>query len=800
MNTHLARVFYQNWLKKPVDVLNLSPEASFDGELDRLDCQVHPEPRELLLVKAVVKLDGLDADPKDTLFRARAHLYKDGVFFLRTTDGQPTLDDMLELLFKYPIYKIAETYVINGNRDYLLVPIPHKPKVVIGMIAKNEERDLPRCLKSLEGVADGICLIDTGSTDKTMELAEQWAESQGFDVQLAQVIQYTGASEKDEKGDWKLWNFSKARNQYVKTIENMQADYVLWMDADDQLLDKKIKNLCFLDQYIMHGVQIESGGLKWPHHRLWKTGHKVKYSGWCHEYPDWGGQTAIVHPDIAIYHDAAPGAHENSNDRNLRILKKQMEKEPSPRTAFYLANTYKDRGLNAEAAVAYQKRLDYGKGYEDEYWFAVLYKARCERASKQFDAARSTLLYAIKERADWAEFFMELSYLESDLGRHEKAIGWALQAADIPQPPTQLWREKDKYTDQPYRTISWAYQHLKEYDQAVKWAERAKVKIGKPDDDWDNRIGFLKRMSDQPTNQAPSKRRVVWHRPGAIGDVLMTLDFVGLYKKENPNDHIIYKAAPAIASMLKPIMLEAGIDEVRTTAEQFPLDRQIDLIGYPLHEGHPSKPMAQHLIKYFSQELGLGGRYEDLKLKLPKRSIKPQYITLHATSGWSMYKNWPLDRWAWVCGELKKNGVRVVQIGGPEEKAVEGVEFNRLGLPFTDSLALLANAKMHIGIDSWSNHATNIVWEGKGKVPGVILWGSSQSTALGYPQNKNLELGLPCQPCFREDPKISRIPRGVCPNPGGQTYENPQHACMFGLKQEYVLEEILKVWKSLQGQ
>ncbi len=116
-----------------------------------------------------------------------------------------------------------------------------------------------------------------------------------------------------------------------------------------------------------------------------------------------------------------------------------------------------------------------------------------------------------------------------------------------------------------------------------------------------------------------------------------------------------------------------------------------------------------------------------------------------------------------------------------------------------ESLALLANAELHVGIDSWSNHATNIVWEGKGKVPGVILWGSTQASAAGYSQNHNINLGLPCQPCFREDPKISSVPRGVCPNPPGQTYEKPLHACMHGISREQVLDVIVKEYANRLG-
>ena len=127
-----------------------------------------------------------------------------------------------------------------------------------------------------------------------------------------------------------------------------------------------------------------------------------------------------------------------------------------------------------------------------------------------------------------------------------------------------------------------------------------------------------------------------------------------------------------------------------------------------------------------------------------------------------MYKNWPLDRWAWVCRELKKLGIRVVQIGGPDDQAVEGVEFNRIGLPFMESLGLLANAKLHVGIDSWSNHATNIVWEGKGKVPGVILWGSTQASSARLPAKPQRQSGVAMSAVLPGRPKdLKRSARSV---------------------------------------
>jgi ADP-heptose:LPS heptosyltransferase/glycosyltransferase involved in cell wall biosynthesis len=784
----------------------------------------------------------------------REALRPDGILFLRMPDREVpgferdliperfktaqcfwSLTAFLELLSQYPVFTIAETYPMGqGQRDYLLRPIQRKPRVCIGMIAKNEERDLPRCLKSLEGVADGLVLIDTGSTDKTMEIAQEWADAQKFKKGSVQIRQYLKASEQDESGEWKLWDFSKARNQFVEAIERMGFDYVLWMDADDELKTKRLKNLCFLDQYPVQAVAINSGSLRWPHHRLWKTNLGIRFSGRCHEYPHFGGQRDYYHTDLEIFHDAAPTVGiENSNPRNLRILAREFKEAPTPRCAFYLANTYKDCGRWEEAAVAYRKRMEYGHGFLDEYHFAALYLGRVLRAAGKVDEARQVLLKAGSERPDWAEFWMELAYLEDKAGSNDKAIGYALLAKDLPVAPTQLFRERNAYSDQPYRVISWGHEKRGEVELALKYAILAREKIGAPDKDWEDRIerltGILQQLKSVTQevrttlsqsiagkemagfSRKPQKKieQIVLHRPGAIGDVIMTLNGIPALKRKHPGAKIIYRTHPTTMNHLEALMLAAGVDQVLATDKNYPVpDEEINLIGYPVRaEGYPEKPMKKHLIEYFAAEMGVEPDFDSFVIPVPREPLgvvpdldifRKNYITIHPQAGWSMYKNWPIERWQKVCADLKQElEVEIFQLGGPVDSRIPGVDHSLLGASFDANLTVLALAKMHLGVDSWTNHATNIQWGAKGRTRAAILWGSTQPSAAGYTTNVNLSVGLPCQPCFREDPKISQASRGVCPNPSGQTYENPKHACMDQLSVERVLNEALNLWRSL---
>lgn len=82
--------------------------------------------------------------------------------------------------------------------------------VSLCMIVKNEEDVLERCLKSVAGLVDEIIIVDTGSTDRTREIATHFT-NQIFDF------------------PWQD-DFSAARNE---AFSHASMDYCMWLDADD---------------------------------------------------------------------------------------------------------------------------------------------------------------------------------------------------------------------------------------------------------------------------------------------------------------------------------------------------------------------------------------------------------------------------------------------------------------------------------------------------------------------------------------------------------------------------------------
>ncbi len=94
--------------------------------------------------------------------------------------------------------------------------------VSLCMIVRNEEKVLARCLDSVRGIADEICITDTGSTDKTREIARKYGTVQVF--------------------PW-CNDFSAARNF---SFAQARMDYTLWLDADDVLLPSDRQKLLAL--------------------------------------------------------------------------------------------------------------------------------------------------------------------------------------------------------------------------------------------------------------------------------------------------------------------------------------------------------------------------------------------------------------------------------------------------------------------------------------------------------------------------------------------------------------------------
>jgi len=283
------------------------------------------------------------------------------------------------------------------------------------------------------------------------------------------------------------------------------------------------------------------------------------------------------------------------------------------------------------------------------------------------------------------------------------------------------------------------------------------------------------------------------NRPGAIGDIIMTLQAIEKYKKLNPNTKIIYYCDPVWKDLP---LISSAVNEVRSSA-----DFNINLPGAQNLYGYTEIPLTHHLMWYFGKELGLDDHFYKYGFQPIFKSSnnqefnsllasKKKIITLHCNAGWSPYKNWDIKNWQKIINHINtsySSNYNIVQIG-KKDFALEGIIDMGNKLSVVESIQLIKKATLHLGVDSFSNHATALL----PYTPSIILWGSTSPISFGYGHNVNIWKPLKCSPCYKNYDWMTIKPTGKCPLDPLQTYNNPQHPCMSSITVDEVLTEILK--------
>jgi glycosyltransferase involved in cell wall biosynthesis len=179
-----------------------------------------------------------------------------------------------------------------------------KIKISAAIIAKDEEKMIEDCLKSLAWV-DEIVLIDSGSTDRTCDIADKYT---------AKIIKVKGG------------NYSDWRNE---GLVNARGEWILYVDADERitpLLRKEIESLITNQQSefnayaiprrnVILGKEMKHGGW-WPDYvkRLYKKDKLEKWSGELHEEPVFTGNLDhLKNPMIHIKHSDLSQMVEKTN-------------------------------------------------------------------------------------------------------------------------------------------------------------------------------------------------------------------------------------------------------------------------------------------------------------------------------------------------------------------------------------------------------------------------------------------------------------------------------------------------------
>lgn len=333
------------------------------------------------------------------------------------------------------------------------------PTISLCMIVKNEEDVIGRCLDSVQGIVDEIVVVDTGSDDRTKKIVQKYT-SKLYDF------------------PW-IDDFSAARNFAFNVATQ---DYILWLDADDVILECDRERFILLKNSLTMSVDSVTMHYHLAHdekgqvtaslrrNRLVKRSNHFKWIGAVHEYLEVGG--FIVNSDIAITHSALS----HDSDRNLCIYAERMAKGESfsPRDLYYYANELHDHGKHEESIKFYQQFLETKQGWIEDNIAACGKLADSFLALNNLEKQLEYILKSFTYDAPRAEFCCRLGSYYLQANELKQATFWYKIATELDKPADCLGMINHAYwTWIPHLQLCVCYDRLGKQDLSYKHNEIA---------------------------------------------------------------------------------------------------------------------------------------------------------------------------------------------------------------------------------------------------------------------------------------------------------------------------------------
>lgn len=345
------------------------------------------------------------------------------------------------------------------------------PRISLCMMVKDEERFLSQCLDSARDVADEIIVVDTGSTDRTVEIAESYG---------AKVYHHPWEND-----------FSKHRNQ---SLSYATGDWILIMDADEELevrtrplIRPLIRNagggviLFNVRSYLEDGAYYSEGSSP----RLFKNGLGIHYRGRVHNQIIF--EEAPAPSPVVLWHygyDLDPEKKKNKVERSLALLRQQAAEWPD------------DTPTRHHLAMTLMANKQWEEAYQEAARTLEMARVKGERSSqlawtyfvtvtsliqlKRFEEADAIGQEGV-ERFDWSidlhHCLTQINFVKMD---YEKVLKYGSAFLDLCERLTTdigafpMFQFETVHRDWViYRSMGYAHLYLGRLDQGIEFLEKA---------------------------------------------------------------------------------------------------------------------------------------------------------------------------------------------------------------------------------------------------------------------------------------------------------------------------------------
>ncbi len=327
--------------------------------------------------------------------------------------------------------EFSRQWILRDTTQEQFQKLLSQPKLSVCLITKNEENNLANCLNSVKDLADEIIVVDTGSKDKTKEIAKQFTD---------QVYDFVWSDD-----------FSAARNESLKQAT---GDWILVLDADEVIAledHQKIKEAIndwnisgyrvmtknYSSQSSVQGWLPSKSGDQYAKDysgwhpsfkaRLFQRKNNYSFAGEVHEMIDASieksaGKISLL--KVPIHHYGL-GSSKDKIARYLELTAKKIKDDPENAKAYFEAGIqYKELGhlLEAESFLRKSLRLDHQPFLPRINLAIVLQK------QGKLDLAIENYKMVLTKNKDNADAYFGLGFCHFKMGELEKSADHFKQA------------------------------------------------------------------------------------------------------------------------------------------------------------------------------------------------------------------------------------------------------------------------------------------------------------------------------------------------------------------------------------
>lgn len=342
-----------------------------------------------------------------------------------------------------------------------------KPTVSLCVIAKNEEEVIARCLQSAREAADEFIVVDTGSTDGTIEAARL----AGAQVHLR---------------SWKH-DFAAARNE---SIALAKGEWILVMDADEALeeghgpqLRKLLEDTPDADGFFIQIINYIGAGDKQVGSsassalRLFRNKPGYRYEGRIHEQIvqpilNANPQAKLLYSSIRLNHGGyLPEVVQKKNkvQRNMELLLRELENSDNESFHRYNLGIEYMRSRQYSQALEQFRRsrsiLDWRRASFGHV--VILREVNCLQALGQWEEAAQVCAGAAEELKDYPDLFLTMGRIYYRLHQWTEAAAAFRKALEIGQAPPKYTSESGAGTYSASFYLGKTLEQLRDYEGAA---------------------------------------------------------------------------------------------------------------------------------------------------------------------------------------------------------------------------------------------------------------------------------------------------------------------------------------------